>query len=246
MNHGSRAGSFRQVGTAEQRAGGHVVPAPLAGLPEEDQQRADVAVTGPGRQGPSVTRVDAVVQVREVGLDVVTGQSGQAGDLGVSAGQQGQQVAEGVPGAAHRLGPVGGLQRARQPPVDRRGDRGWGAGRHRLLFPDHVAAQTVIGSRGIWPVLNNSTCRASAGPALLLEQRGQDGGVVDAPGAVHVAGPDERRFGKGAPAADFLTERGQVLVGDRGDVRIAPPEEEPGDGPGQRGPAVPVAEWRCR
>ena len=134
---------LRQVGTAEQRAGGHVVPAPLAGLPEEDQQRADVAVTGPGRQGPSVTRVDAVVQVSEVGLDVVAVQSGQAGDLGVVAGQPGQQVAEGVPGAAHRLGPVGGLQPARQPPVDRRGDRGWGAGRHRLLFPDHVAAQSV-------------------------------------------------------------------------------------------------------
>ena len=79
-------------------------------------------------------------------------------------------------------------------------------------------------------------------PALLLEQRGQDGGIVDAPGAVHVVGPNEWRLGKGPPAADLLTERGQVLVGDRGDVRIAFPEEDRVMAQVSEVQAVPVAE----
>ncbi|HYA49983.1 MAG TPA: hypothetical protein VEG33_02310, partial [Streptosporangiaceae bacterium] len=161
----------------------------------------------------------------------------------MGAGKPGQQVTEGVPGAAYRLGPVSALQPACQPSADRGGDCWRGAGRHRLLLPDHVAAQPVHWLAGNLAGVEQQHVQAvQAPPALLLEQRGQHGGIVDATGAVHVGGPDERRFGQRAPAVDLLAECDDVLVADGIDVRVSPPEEQPGDGPGQGAPAVPVAE----
>jgi hypothetical protein len=121
------------------------------------------------------------------------------------------------------------VQPQRQPPFDRGGEPGRGAGRDELLAPQVVTAQVAARrSSDLVDVEQQHVQGVQPGSTCLAELVSQNLRVLAAAGAVDERGADEAGVRAPAVATDQLAEFQQLVVADRGGVRVSAPQRQSG------------------